>query len=167
MPRAGECLMAMPKSVIKVKKDGVEYISNVDKVQYTITELSRGALRDVAKLLRRKIKDAVPVDTGTLKKNVGTWVRRSKDAGLPWLQVGVYDKKRAEKKGYAYAYHAHFNEFGTRKMQAANNGRGFLRSVVQDNIDEIRKIQGQYLSAIEDENKALGLIDEEEEIADD
>lgn len=52
-------------------------------------------------------------------------------------------------------------------MQAANNGRGFLRSTVQDNIDEIQKIQGKYLSAIEDENRALGLIDEDEEVADD
>lgn len=160
-------MLAMPKSVIKVKKDGVEYISNVDRVQYTITELSRAALRDVAKLLRKRIKDAVPVDTGTLKKNVGTWVRRSKDDPIPKLQVGVYDKTRAKKKGYPYAYYAHFQEFGTRKMQACNNGRGFLRSTVQDNIDEIQIIQGKYLSAIEDENKALGLIDEEEEIADD
>jgi len=31
-----------------------------------------------------------------------------------------------------------------------------------ENIDEIRKIEGQYLSAIEDENKALALIDEKE-----
>lgn len=158
--------MPVPKSVTKVKKDGIEFISNVDRCQYTIKELSRAALRDVAKLLRKRIKDAVPVDTGTLKKNVGTWVRRSKD-GTPRLQVGVYDKARAKKKGYKYAYHAHLIEFGTRKMRAANNGRGFLKSTVMDNIDEIRKIEGKYLSVIEDENKALGLIDEEEEIRDD
>lgn len=159
--------MAMPKSVTKVKKDGVEYISNVDRVQYTISELSRAALRDVAKLLRKRIKDAVPVDEGVLKKNVGTWVRKDKGTGESRLQVGVYDKTRAKKKGYPYAFHAHFQEFGTSKMQAANNGRGFLRSTVQDNIDEIQKIQGKYLSAIEDENQALGLIDEDEEVADD
>ena len=138
----------------------------MDRVQYTIAELSRAALRDVAKLLRKRIKDAVPVDTGTLKKNVGTWVRKSKD-GTPRLQVGVYNAQRSKKKGMKPAYHAHLLEFGTVKMQAANNGRGFLRSTVQDNIDEIQIIQGKYLSAVEDENKALGLIDENEEVADD
>ena len=160
--------MAMPKSVIKVKKRRVfEYISNVDRVQYTIAELSRGALRDVAKFLRAKIKESVPVDKGTLKKNVGSWVRSRKDEPMPSLQVGVYDRARAKKKGYPYAFHAHLIEFGTVNMSAANGGRGFIRPAVMDNIDEIRKIQGQYLSAIEDENKAIGLIDEDEEIKDD
>lgn len=158
--------MAIPKSVVKIKKDGVEYISSVERTKYTIKELSRAALRDVAKLLRRRIKDAVPVYTGTLKRNVGTWVKRGNN-GMPTLQVGVYDRARAKKKGYKYAFHAHLLEFGTKKMQAANNGRGFLRPVVMDNIDEIRKIEGKYLSAIEDENRAFGLIDEREEIADD
>ena len=31
------------------------------------------------------------------------------------------------------------------------------------NLDEIRRIQGQYLSVIEDENRAMNLIDEAEE----
>jgi len=158
--------MPMPKSVTKVRKDGIEFISNVERTQYTIKELSRAALRDVAKFLRKRIKQAVPVDQGILKKNVGTWVRKSKD-GTPRLQVGVYDRTRARKKGYKYAFHAHLIEFGTSKMKAANNGRGFLKPTVYDNLDEIRKIEGQYLSAIEDENKILGLIDEEEEIRDD
>lgn len=152
----------MPKSVVKIKKDGVEYISSVDRAQYTLKELSRAALRDVAKLLRKRIKANVPIGEGTLEKNVGTWVRKSKD-GTPRLQVGVYDRKRAKKKGYKYAFHAHLVEFGTRKMRA----RPFLRPTVMDNIDEIQKIEGQYLSAIEDENRAKGLIDESEEIADD
>ena len=159
--------MPMPKTVTKVTKDGVRYTSNVEKTQYTIHELSRGALRDVAKLLRKRIKAAVPVDTGTLKKNVGTWVRKDKGTGESRLQVGVYDRTRAKKKGYKYAFYAMFHEFGTSKMRAANGGRGFLKSTVLDNLDEIRKIQGQYLSAVADENKARGLINEDEEIADD
>ena len=159
--------MAMPKSVTKIKKGGVEYVSNVDQTQYTITELSRAALRDTAKLLRRRIKDMAPEDTGNLKRNVGSWVRKSGDDDVPYLQVGVYDRERAEKKGLKHAYYATWQELGTRNMDAANNGRGFIRPAVMDSIDDIRRIQGKYLSAIEDENKALGLIDEEEEIADD
>jgi len=37
---------------------------------------------------------------------------------------------------------------------------------VMGNIDQIRIIQGQYLKAIEDENRARGLINEEEGVGD-
>ena len=156
----------MPKSVTKVSKDGVQYTSSVARVQYTIEELSRAALRDIGKLLRRRVKDAAPSVTGTLRKNIGTWLRRSKD-GPPRLQIGVYNRQRARKRGLKDAFYAGWQEFGTSKMPAANAGRGYLTSTVEGQIDEIRRITGQYLSAVEDENRALGLIDEEEEIADD
>jgi len=159
--------VAMPKSVTKIKKGGVEYVSNVAQTQYTITELSRAALRDTAKLLRRRIKDNAPEDTGHLKRNVGSWVRRAKDSDVPYLQVGVYDKERASKKGLVYAYYATWQELGNSRHPAANGGRGFLRPAVQDSIDDIRRIQGKYLSEIERENRAMGLIDESEEISND
>ena len=159
--------MPVPNSVTKINKDGVTFIDSVDRTQYTITELSRAALRDVAKLLRRRIKDMAPEDTGNLKRNVGSWVRKAADGEMPYLQVGVYDKERAAKKGLKHAYYAGFQEFGTSKMSAANGGRGFIRPAVMDSIDEVRIIQGKYLSEIENENRALGLIDEEEEVADD
>jgi len=151
--------MSLPKSIIKVKKDGIEFISNVDRVQYTISELERAALKDVAKFLRKQVKNAVPVDEGVLKKNVGTWVKK-KDSSL---QIGVYNSARAKKKHYKYAYHAHLVHFGTIKTRPVP----FLRDPVFNNLDKIRLIQGKYLSAIEDENRALGLLDEDEEIADD
>jgi len=157
----------VPKSVTKIKKDGVTYISSVDRTQYTITELSRAAFRDVAKLLRRRIKDMAPVDTGNLRRNVGSWVRKAEDSDVPYLQVGVYDKERASKKGLVYAYYATWQELGNSRHPAANGGRGFLRPAVQDSIDDIRRIQGKYLSEIERENRAMGLIDESEEISND
>lgn len=40
--------------------------------------------------------------------------------------------------------------------------KSILTRAVQENIDEIRRIEDHYLSAVEDENRALGLIDEEE-----
>jgi len=65
--------MSMPKSVVKFKKGEVEYTSNVDACEYTLKELSRAALRDVARMARRYAKKEVPVVTGTLKKNIGTY----------------------------------------------------------------------------------------------
>lgn len=140
-------------------KGKVTYQSKGKEVKYLMTELERAAFKEVAKFMRKEIKAGVPVDQGTLKKNVGTWVKK-KDASL---QIGVYTRERAKRKGYRYAFHAHLIEFGTKKMHA----RPFLRSTVMANIDQIRLIQGKYLKAIEDENRAKGLIKEEEEIEDD
>lgn len=165
--------MSVPKSVTRINKDGVKFVSHVDKVQYTIEELSRAGFRDVAKLLRRKLKSKdkstgtpAPYQFGTLHSNIGTWVRRGGE-GKPFLQVGVYDKERARKKNIEHAFYAIWQELGTENMDAANQNRGFLRATVMDSVDDIRIIQGQYLSAINDENEALGLIDEEEELEDD
>jgi HK97 gp10 family phage protein len=137
----------------------INYQSNVKQVKTMMTELERAALKEVAKFIRKAIKARIPVYQGILKKNIGTWVKK-KDASL---QIGVYTRERAKRKGYKYAYHAHLVEFGTKKTKA----QPFLTSTVMENIDEIRLIQGKYLKEIEDENRARGLIQEEEEIADD
>lgn len=139
-------------------KGGVTYKSNIKQVKYVMTEMERAALKDTAKLLRPIIKSRIPVDQGDLKKNVGTWVKR-KDASL---QIGVYTRARALKKGFKYAYHAHLVQFGTRKTRAVN----YLSAPVMENIDQIRLTQGKFLKAVEEENRARGLINEEEEIAD-
>src|SRR5690554_3319724 len=41
--------------------------------------------------------------------------------------------------------------------------RSIIKGTVMKNIDNIRKIQGQYLSAVEKENKALGLLRPEDD----
>jgi len=141
--------MPMPKSVTKVKKDGVEFISSVDRIQYTIEELSRAALRDVAKLVRKRMVQK-------LKKLPG--MKRSKriyNSTQYWVRKRETDLQIGFKHDTWYGVH---QELGDRNQPA----RHILRGTVMENIDEIRKIEGQYLSAIEDENKALALIDEKE-----
>jgi HK97 gp10 family phage protein len=137
----------------------VKYESRASEVKNVMAELERAALKEVAKFLRKEVKGRVPVGKGTLKKNIGSWVRKKDTV----LQIGVYTRERAKKKGYKYAYHAHLVEFGTKKMSA----KPFLRPAVMENIDQIRLIEGKYLKNIEEENRARGLIKEEEEIADD
>ena len=47
--------MALPRSVTKVSRDGnVTFTSNVDRAKYSINELSRRALFDIAKFLRKE-----------------------------------------------------------------------------------------------------------------
>jgi HK97 gp10 family phage protein len=145
--------MPMPKSVTKVKKDGIEFISNVDRAQYTIQELSRAALKDVAKLLRKRMVQELKTLPGMRRSkriynSTQYWVRRRECD----LQIGVKHD----------AWYGVNQELGTKGMPK----KGVIRETTYKNIDEIRKIQGQYLSAIEDENRALELIDEEEEIGD-
>lgn len=137
--------MPLPKSV-KIKKDKVEFTNNVDRVNYTIQELTRAALRDTGKLIAKRTKQKINKSTGRLAKNIQYWVRR-KEADL---QVGF-------KLGGFYGI---FQELGTESQPKI----GALRNATNENINEIQKIQAQYLSAIEDERKALGLIDESEAI---
>ena len=48
--------MSVPRSVTRVDRaGGVTFTSNVDRINYTINELCRAALRDVAKVLRKKM----------------------------------------------------------------------------------------------------------------
>lgn len=141
--------MALPKSVVKIKKDGVEYVSSVDRAQYTIEELTRAALRDVAKLCRKRMLEKLKKLPGMKRakrpyKSTQYWVRK-KDCDL---QIGFKHD----------TWYGVQQELGDRNQPA----RHILRGTVLENIDEIRRIEGQYLSAIEDENKALGLIGEEE-----
>lgn len=146
--------MPMPRSVIRVNKNGVKYISNVDRAQYTITELSRAALKDVAKLIRRRMLDKARKMPGMRRgKRIPNafqyWVRKRETD----LIVGVRHD----------TWYSTQQELGTHNQPK----RSIIRSTVYENIDEIRRIQGKYLSAIEDENRALGLIDEGEEVGED
>lgn len=147
--------MSVPKSVVKINKDGVTYTSSVDRAAYTILELTRAALRDVGRYLARtanssamKLKGLkksrrVRGRTSTFLYNV-PWAK----SGLPHLEVGVTDD----------TWYGVQQELGTSKQPK----RRILRNAANDNIAKIIEIESQYLSSLEDEAKALRLISEEE-----
>lgn len=141
--------MPMPKSVTKFsKKDGVTFISSVDKVNYTIDELTRAALKDVGRYITRETRVKIRKRTGRLARNTQYWVRK-KDKDL---QVGF-------KPG---GFYGGFQELGTTNIPKI----GALYNSVADNIATIVRIESKYLSALENEARALSLIDESEEIGD-
>ena len=88
-----------------------------------------------------------------LYKSTQYWVRKRETD----LQIGFKHN----------TWYGAINELGGYTRGGKDKGlrrvkkRGILRSTVMENIDEIRRIQGAYLSAIENENKALGLIDKD------
>ena len=140
--------MGIPKSVTKIKKGNIEFISNVDRVNYTLQELTRAALRDVGKFLCNRFRSGYYGVFSKKKGRVGRytqyWVRR-KEADL---QIGI-------KPG---GFYGAFQEFGSSKTKKL----GLLQKTVNQNIPEIIKIQSKYLSSLENEASALAMISEEE-----
>lgn len=144
----------MPKSVTKyTNKNGVTFTSGVDRANYTIQELSRAALKDVAKVIRKKMIAKLKELPG-MKKNkriyssTQYWVRKKETD----LQVGFKHN----------TWYGELQELGGKNQPK----RSILRDTVFESIDDIQKIEAQYLSAVEDEMKAQQLIDEAEEVGD-
>lgn len=138
--------MPLPKSV-KISKNGVEYLSNCERTQYTIKELIRAALRDSGKYICRQTSNKIKRRTGRLARNTQYWVRTRQKT--PDLQVGF-------KPGGFYGI---YQEIGAPERHIKKIGA--LTDSAQSNIAVIRKIQAQYLSAIEDDS-AESIIDEGE-----
>ena len=147
--------MSAPKSVVKVKKNGVEYTSNVDAAEYYIYELSRAALRDVGKFVRTKWRENYYAHfkkhSGDAGKAVSYKVISGKSTQFPRVQVGL-------KAGKVDGFYAYFQEFGSSKTKRL----GLLTDTVESNIATIVEIESKYLSGLEDEAKALQMISEDE-----
>ena len=128
--------MPLPPSVTRITKNGIEFVSNVDRVNYTMKELCRAALRDVGKFVCiTSNKAAQKLYYNSMKKS-----------------------KRVRGSKGAFQYWARKQELGSSKMKK----HGILTNSVQDNIATIIKIESQYLSALEDEAEALALISDKE-----
>ena len=140
--------MAVPRSVTRITRDGVSFKSNIDRTKYLLKELQRAALRDTAKLIRKKMIVKLRKLPG-MKRNKRVynstqyWVRKQETD----LQIGFKHN----------TWYGALSELGQKGQPA----RHILRGTVMENLDDIRRVQGQYLSAISDENRALGLIDVE------
>ena len=142
--------MPVPKSVVKIKQDGIEYTSNIDATCYTMQELTRAALRDAGKLICKRFKQnyyaKFPKKTGKVGKFTQYWVKYKQKR--PCVEIGIKPN----------GFYGGFQELGSSKQSKL----GLLSSAVEDNIDEIRKIESQYLSYIEDEMKAKSVISDED-----
>lgn len=151
--------MGAPKSVVKVKKNGVEYTSNVDAAEYYIFELSRAALRDVGKFVRTKWKENYyshfQKHSGDAGKAVSSVVLSGKKTKYPRVEIGL-------KQGKIDGFYAYFQEFGTSKTPKL----GILTDTVESNIATIVEIESKYLSGLESEAAALALISSEDDYED-
>lgn len=145
--------MGVPKSVIKINKKGVQYISSVERAEYTIRELTRAALRDVGKFIVRRINERAQELPG-MKRNPR--VRGKNSTFQYWARKNECDLQVGTKQETWYGYR---QELGTSNMKRL----GIIQSTTYNNIPEIIKIESQYLSALEDEAAALALIESEDD----
>lgn len=137
--------MAIPKSVVKFSKNGVEYVSNVDACQYTIRELTRAALRDVGKFLVREINKKAQTLPG-MKKN--RRVRGKTSAFGYWARKQECDLQIGVKHGTWYGEQ---QELGTKNQPK----RAIMRDTTYDNIQKIIEIESKYLSGLTNEAERL------------
>lgn len=142
--------MPLPKSVTKIdRKGGVTFTSNVDRVNHTIQELTRAALRDSAKFIRKKMIIELRKMPGMKRgkrvySSTQYWVRRREGD----LQIGFKHD----------SWYGARSELGTHGSPA----RGILRNTVFSNVDEIRNIHAQYLSGLNDETPSLAGTSEDD-----
>ena len=124
--------MPLPKSVTKISKNGVEFVSSVDRANYLITELTRAAMKDVAKYVLRIVRANVRAISSQTKKmryagmRYQYWVRKKECD----LQLGIENTKF----GAESAWWADQSELGTGNQPK----RGFLRAAVYEEamVDE-------------------------------
>ena len=158
--------MSVPKSVMKMKKtkgsDGYEltFESSVDRVNYTLKELITRANKDVGRFLVAEIRNKVRGINPFLRK-----ARRAPERYQYWvlpkenvLVVGVENTK----KGADTAWWADQAEVGSNGQPK----RSIITETVRENVDKIREIQSQYLSAINNEEEAVKLAEENERVSD-
>ena len=131
--------MALPRAV-KIKKDGIEFTNNVDAVNYTLKELIRAALRDCGKLFCNRFRQAYYSHFKRRKGRVGKftqyWVRSKQK--IPDLLVGIKPS----------AFYGGMQEFGSSKTPKL----GLMISTARGNIDNMQKINAQYLSALNEDS---------------
>lgn len=146
--------MSAPKSIVKYKKSGIEYVANFDAASYYLYELNRAALRDVGKFVTKKFKEAFYSNFNKITGNAGKATHYKVIAGQKTTAPRVYIGLTNQKNDGFYAY---FQEFGTTHQKKL----GLLTKTVNENISEIIKIESMYLSGLSEEaDRLAGLVNE-------
>ena len=158
----------MPKPLYNVK-----FVDKSDEVKKAMVGLSKAALRESGKVIRKKLRQNVPVRTKRFKNHIASWVMINRATGQPTLQIGFYSWQRVRKRGKQPSHSSPWwVEFGTKPHEITpfNKTGSFmhyediiigyhanhpgqaathsLRDTVQNNISEIRAAQEQYLAEI-------------------
>lgn len=158
----------------------VTFVDKSSEVKKTLVGLSKTALRASGKVVRKKLRENIPVRSKRFKNHIGTWVMINYSTGQPTLQVGFYGWQRVRKRGKQPSNaNPHWVEFGVsphtiqpknakilsyddniyghRVQHPGTRATNVLRDTVQNNISEIRAAQIEYLKEISKTLEEAGL----------
>ncbi|HWL29954.1 MAG TPA: HK97-gp10 family putative phage morphogenesis protein [Burkholderiaceae bacterium] len=111
--------------------------------------IARSATAAGARVIANEAKSRVPVDKGTVKKNIRTANLKPTQPGLQETAVGVRVKGKTE----VSAFHWRFLEFGTAKMPA----KPFLRPAFEAKKEEAaNRIKEQLAKRLDAEAAKIG-----------
>ena len=94
-----------------------------------------GAVRAGAKVLVDEARRNVPIDTGNLKKSIGTIKRKTKDKNI--VKFSVSPRRKGKNDGF----YGHMIEFGTSKMSA----QPFMRPTFENQDNESIEASKAYM----------------------
>lgn len=159
------------------KQTDVTFVDTSKEVKQTLAKLSKTALRASGKVVRKLLRERIPLRSKRFKNHIASWAFIDKTTGQPQLQIGFYSWQRVLKKGKKPSHaNPHWIEFGTKPHEepsSKKNGQfmaygedvfGFhvshpgqrathvLRDTVQNNIAEIKQAQEEFMKEM---NKTL------------
>lgn len=174
-------------------KYNVTFVNKGDEVKKTLMGLSKTALRASGKVIRKYLRENIPVRSRRFKNHIGSWVMINYQTGQPTLQIGFYSWQKVKKKGKLPSNanpwwiergvkphtmpgankQGHFMRyddmiFGYKVNHPGTRETNVLRNTVQDHIKDIREAQEEYLAEISRTLEEAGMkIDQGDEFEDD
>ena len=153
----------------------MKFVNTSAEAKKTLQGLSKTALRDAGKIVRKTLRDTIPVRSKRFKNHIASWAFIDKKTGQPQLQVGFYSWQRVRKRGKLPSHaNPHWIEFGVKAhniktgnytskklMVYADDIYGksvdhpgtpalhVLRNSVYNNIDKIRDAQQDLLKYLD------------------
>ncbi|MEG0165849.1 hypothetical protein [Anaerorhabdus sp.] len=166
--------MPLPRKEVKIihNKNGTVHIeSSLNRADYLIRELIVQALYEVQRLLIKRLRERTKkefknLSAKRLKSSWQYWQRKKENDLQIGTKADTYYANRQEKgfnkiisaKGYTRNTKRGTQDVKSYSKRNRTKQRDILSDTVDENYGNIVKIISTYISAVEDEAKANGLI---------
>lgn len=176
----------------RTETNGIVFVDISKECKKTMSDLAKTALRKSGNVIKKYLRNDLPVRTTRIKNHVASWAFIERSTGQPKLQVGFYSWQKAREKKKTPSHSSPWwiergtkphailtvdtimfdKSTGTSYGKAVNHpgqqATNILRNTVYNHIDEIKAAQEEYLKLLNDElEKAAGFIYEGDEEDDD
>ncbi len=146
--------------------------------------LAKSALRASGKVIRKHVRDDVPMRTKNIKNHIASWVFIDYKTGQPQMQVGFYGWQKVRKRGKKPSHSSPWwieqgtkphpiprltkddakplydkstgTFYGYHVNHPGQQATNVLRNSVYNNIAEIRAAQEEYLQLLNEEIEKAG-----------